>query len=70
MFGNADKVSEEELPRVLDLYLERIPDLEEWVSQPEDMDKIDSEFYIIKPERIKIFDEPRFGKETWLNIGF
>ncbi|MFB6116279.1 MAG: pyridoxamine 5'-phosphate oxidase family protein [Candidatus Nanosalina sp.] len=70
VFGKAEQVPEEEIPEVLELYLERFPELGEWVSEPGEMDSIDSQFYVIRPEKIKIFDEPRFGKETWVNVGF
>jgi uncharacterized protein YhbP (UPF0306 family) len=71
VFGEAEHISDEDLiSEALQLYLERFPDLKQWVSQPREMENIDSEFYIIKPERIKVFDEPRFGKETWMNLVF
>lgn len=70
VFGQAEKVSRENMEKVLELYLERFPGLGEWVSEPEEMGNIDSEFYVIRPERIKIFDEKEFGTETWVNILF
>lgn len=70
VFGEAEKISGEKISEVLDLYLERFPELGEWVSKPEEMDKLDSEFYVIRPDRIKIFDEPKFGSETWVRVGF
>ncbi|MFB6241313.1 MAG: pyridoxamine 5'-phosphate oxidase family protein [Candidatus Nanosalina sp.] len=70
VFGEAEQVSEEKIPEVLNLYLERFPGLGEWVSEPDEMEKIDSKFYVVRPDRIKIFDEPKFGKETWVNVGF
>jgi uncharacterized protein YhbP (UPF0306 family) len=70
VFGEAEEVTEEKLSEVLELYLKRFPGLGEWVSEPEDMGKIDSEFFVIRPDRIKIFDEPKFGTETWVNVGF
>lgn len=70
VFGEAGKVPEEKISEALGLYLERFPELGEWVSEAEDMEKIDSEFYVVRPDRIKIFDETKFGKETLVNVGF
>jgi uncharacterized protein YhbP (UPF0306 family) len=71
VFGEAEHISEEDkVSMALKLYLERFPELKQWVSQPGEMENIDSEFYIIRPERIKIFDEPKFGTETWVNMIF
>ena len=50
-----------------------IVDVNQFVEQnraeiQEALEELDSEFYVIKPERIKVFDEPRFGTETWINV--
>lgn len=71
VFGEAEKLEEEKkISQAFKIYTQRFPGLKEFVSGPEGMDGIDSEFYLIRPERIKIFDEPKFGKEIWLNVIF
>jgi uncharacterized protein YhbP (UPF0306 family) len=70
VFGEAKIEDEEKVSEAFKIYTERFPGLKEYVSKPGELDKIDSEFYIVRPDRIKIFDEPRFGKETWLNLVF
>lgn len=71
VFGEAEELSEEEMiSEAFKLYTERFPGLKEFVSAPKDLSEIDSKFYVIRPERIKVFDESRFGKETWINLVF
>ncbi len=71
VFGEAEKLEDEEkVSQAFKTYTERFPGLKEQVSEPEEMEYIDSEFYVVRPYRIKIFDEPRFGEETWLNLVF
>ena len=65
IFGKAEIQNTQE---VLDLYCERFPEMKELASDQKELDQYDSEFYVIKPERIKIFDEPRFGTENWINV--
>ncbi|MFB6191020.1 MAG: pyridoxamine 5'-phosphate oxidase family protein [Candidatus Nanohaloarchaea archaeon] len=64
-FGTAEKAEPEE---ALEIYRERFPDVEQFASEPGDVKELDSCFYRIEPERFKLFDEPEFGTETWVNI--
>ncbi|MFB6213667.1 MAG: methyltransferase domain-containing protein [Candidatus Nanohaloarchaea archaeon] len=66
IFGKAEKV--EEVEKVLDLYLDRYSELGEFASNKEELEELDSIFYKIEPDQIKVFDEPRFGTETWINV--
>lgn len=68
IFGNAEKA--EEVEKALELYLDRYSELGEFASNKEELAELDSIFYKIEPERIKVFDEPRFGTETWVNVRF
>jgi uncharacterized protein YhbP (UPF0306 family) len=66
IFGKAKKA--EKPSKALKLYKKRFSEMEEVASNTDELDQIDSVFYKIAPERIKIFDEPRFGTETWVNV--
>lgn len=66
IFGTAERA--EDVSRALELYNDRYPGLEEFASTPDELGELDSEFYVIKPERIKVFDEPQFGTETWIEV--
>lgn len=66
MFGKAERM--ENPSRALDLYIERFPKLEEFASTAEELEDLDSRFYRIEIEKIKVFDEPRFGSETWITV--
>jgi uncharacterized protein YhbP (UPF0306 family) len=66
IFGETEQV--ENASKALELYKGRYPELGEFAANTEELEELDSEFYIIKPERIKVFDEPRFGTETWINV--
>lgn len=69
IFGTAEIVAEEDkIAEILELYTERFPAAEKFASSPEDIGELDSSFYRIKPERIKLFDEPNFGTETWIDV--
>jgi uncharacterized protein YhbP (UPF0306 family) len=64
IFGEAEKADQQ---KALKTYKRRFPEMKELAEKKEELEQYDSEFYILKPEKIKIFDEPRFGKETWIN---
>ncbi len=66
VFGTAEKIPDEDAEEALELYNQRFPGLEEHASTTEELQDLDSSFYVITPERIKLFDEPAFGNETWI----
>lgn len=65
IFGTAEKKNTE---KALRTYSEKFPAMRELATELEELQQYDSELYMIRPEKIKIFDEPRFGKETWINV--
>ncbi|MFB6212970.1 MAG: pyridoxamine 5'-phosphate oxidase family protein [Candidatus Nanohaloarchaea archaeon] len=65
VWGVAEKV---EPGKALELYRERFPEVEQFASEPGDVKDLDSCFYRITPERFKLFDEPEFGRETWVKV--
>lgn len=65
IFGKAELKNSQE---ILDKYRERFPGMNELAEEVEELGQFDSEFYVITPGKIKIFDEPRFGKENWVNV--
>lgn len=69
IFGTAELVEEEdEVEEALELYTERFPAVEQFASSPQEARGLESSFYRITPERIKLFDEPNFETETWINV--
>ena len=70
VFGTAEKLKPETNKGrdAHSIYLERFESWKEFAAEPEDLKDLDSDFYIIRPERIKVFDEEKFSKETWINI--
>ena len=66
IFGQAKKV--ENTSKALEIYKDRYPELGEFATNKEELKELDSELYVVKPSRIKLFDEPRFGTETWINV--
>ncbi len=70
IFGTWSLVDATSLPRVTLLYAKRFPWLGSFIKHPLDWTKkiLESRLYQITPKRIKIFDEPTFGEETWVEI--
>jgi uncharacterized protein YhbP (UPF0306 family) len=66
IFGKAKQV--ESPSKALELCKDRYSELGEFAANTEELKELDSEFYVVKPERIKVFDEPRFGTETCINV--
>lgn len=56
------------LPGVLKKYLNRYRGFSQWVKGVLDMKKIQSRFFTLRIEKIKIFDEPTFGKDVWVEV--
>lgn len=69
VFGTAEKLEDRgKVAEALELYTERFPAVEQFASSPGDVEQLDSRFYRVKPKRIKLFDEPNFGTETWVEV--
>lgn len=70
IFGTWSLVSAIDLPGVTLLYAKRFPWLGSFIKHPLDWAKkiLESRLYQITPKQIKIFDEPTFGKETWVEV--
>lgn len=67
--GEAKLVEDGECGKALETYSEKFPGTEEFASDPSDVEDLESSFYRIEIERVKVFDEPRFGTETWVVAG-
>jgi len=50
----------------LTAYGQRFPSMKEWLSGPDDFEHIESRFFQLTVLRAKVFDEPRFGAEMWI----
>jgi len=66
--GTAHLADEAHLKEGMQIYLEQYPGLRKWIQTPEEIVKIDGRFYQIVVSRIKVFDEPKFGSEVWIDI--
>ena len=68
LFGTAKLANDAQLREGLELYLQQYPGLRRWVQTPEEIVKIDSRLYRIEISHIKVFDEPTFGTEVWIDV--
>lgn len=66
LFGKARQAEGEERERAFHSYSSRFPDLEEFAETVDQVANLDSHFYVIDIDRVKVFDEKRFGRETWI----
>lgn len=70
LFGTCYKTPFVHLPNALSCFINRFPVFTELVKKPADMLKksIIVKFYTIEVKRIKLFDEPNFGEENFVNL--
>lgn len=70
IFGEARLARGNELFEGLQLYSRRYIWIVKYIKKPQDLLKkiIQSKLYIIKPAKIKIFDEATFGDEVWVTV--
>lgn len=68
IFGNCEKAQGISLIEGVALYIERYPGVSKWMLKPDDLLKglSGSWVYIIKPQKVKILDEKRFGEENYV----
>jgi len=61
----------EDLPRALELYLKHFPGLGKWVTEVSEIEtKLESRFFTLRVQSCKLFDEPSFGSEIWIEVQF
>jgi nitroimidazol reductase NimA-like FMN-containing flavoprotein (pyridoxamine 5'-phosphate oxidase superfamily) len=70
IFGEVERleIGTEECREAHSVYVERFESWKEFAAEPSDLKDLDSCIYRIEPDRIKVFDEESFGKETWINL--
>ncbi len=68
LFGTCRPARAHETVEALSLYARRFKGLRKWVRSISDIKKLDSRFYVIKIESLKLFDEPNFGEENFITI--
>jgi len=68
LFGTCRPARGHELIEALSLYGRRFKGIKKWVKSIFDIKKLDSRFYIIKIERVKLFDESNFGEENFITL--
>lgn len=68
LFGTAALTSGPQTVKALSLYLRRYPALAQIVKRPSELAKIDARFYVISVKRVRLFDEPAFGEEVFVDL--
>lgn len=69
LITRAGLTSADQLDRVLAKYLESYPGLGKWVQKASDIDAaLESRFFTFSIDHCKVFDEPNFGTEVWIDI--
>jgi len=70
IFGICRLANRNEMEEGIELYSKRFAWLKKFIKTPVDFDKgiIESRMYIIKAQKVKIFDEPNFGAEKWVTV--
>ncbi len=70
LFGECNLAHGTKLAEAFMLYAQRFSGLKKWVQHADDILKnvIESRFYVITVNSVKIFDEPRFGSEVWVSV--
>jgi uncharacterized protein YhbP (UPF0306 family) len=59
-----------ECASALDAYRRRFPGTSTWLRSVDDLQSIESRFFVLQISEAKLFDERRFGVEVWLTIEF
>ena len=54
--------------KALTLYLRRYPALAHVARHPSELGKIDARFYVITVNQVRLFDEPAFGNEVFVDL--
>jgi uncharacterized protein len=70
LFGTCEIASGPTLAEAVACYLKRFVGLKQWVTSPNDIVRgaINSKFYVMHVKSLKLFDEPRFGKEKFISL--
>lgn len=70
LFGKCYRTPTMQIPTALGSFVKRFPVFTQLVKRPEDMfDKsLTVRFFTIEIEKIKLFDEPNFGEEVFINL--
>jgi len=70
LFGKCQMATGVVLGEAVGRYLKRFVGLKQWVSSPDDILRgaINSKFYVMRVNSLKLFDEPRFGKEQFITL--
>lgn len=66
-FGQMKEENGEQGSNAFSIYSDRFPGLKDWTKSYDDvLTKLESRFFVAKLDRIKLFDESRFGKENYI----
>jgi len=67
LFGTARQANDDETPECLRVYARRFPSILTAAPDTATFFRVfQSRFFIVTIDTVKIFDEPTFGKETWI----
>lgn len=69
LFGTMQQAPIVKVPEAFTTYVKEYPGLLRYLTSPSEIvDKLESRFYLVKILRVKIFDEPTFGSEVWIDV--
>jgi uncharacterized protein YhbP (UPF0306 family) len=71
MKASAGLTSQGNVEDALQRYLAAYPGLSKWVRRAEEIEaNLDNRFFSFVVEKCKVFDEPSFGSEVWIEVDF
>lgn len=71
MKASAGLTNQGNVEDALQHYLAAYPGLRKWVCRAEEIEgNLENRFFSFVVEQCKIFDEPSFGAEVWIEVGF
>lgn len=69
MFGKMRLAPATSVPEAFATYIKEYPGLLRYLTHPSEIvDKLENRFFKIEIEKIRIFDEPSFGSEVWIDV--
>lgn len=68
LFGNYELVKNEDIAKAYEAYVTNIPSTKEGITSPEDFVAKGLVFHKITVEKIKLLDEPNFGRRNYIEL--
>lgn len=68
LLGQATPTEGSETAKALALFLRRYPAAASIARHPSELARIEARFYVVGIERVRLFDEPTFGEEVFVDM--